>query len=201
MLGPLAPRGLGPLAQAQGSALLALDTFTGANGALTAHTPDFSANGNGWASLLGNSLQISSNKAVGLAGGNNSNTIDVGRANVTASVDFTFATGANFIELIIRAQDSANWLFLVWSSPANTWRIAQFVASSTTVLGTSSTQALVNGQTYALKISASETSLNAYVDNALVVSATTSQFQTKTKCGLYINTTSGTFDNFRVTSP
>jgi hypothetical protein len=174
-------------------AVLVWDTFTDTNGTLlTAHTPDRSPAP--WSAVSG-SLQINSNKCTGASG---SAIINTAQANISALVTITGTTGtAGFLA---RYLDSANYWELQASISTNEIKLWEQTSGVWSLRGASSVT-LNDANPHILRAILIGTSITFWADSITPLTYTSSSHLTNVKHGIKTNTTSTSFDNFKVTIP
>lgn len=173
------------------------DTFTRANGVIgTAET------GGAWTpSATSGVWSVASNKASCAKVDNvhNSTTLAIAQANVTVTVDLTLSATNNraLAGIVMRYADANNWLRVSLGkyTSTNDLFIQQFLAGSLTTLSDITTMGLVNGNTYALKVVISGTTITAFVDGVQKASASFNAGLTTQTYGLTMFAAAANFDD------
>lgn len=176
--------------------VLVSDTFDRANSTTTLGTAEV---GGVWKLDQGTSiLGISSNKAYPVYVNLDTTAyMDTGAANATISVDGVYA---GYLGINFRYVDTGSHLRLRLSSTG--LALFTLVGGVTTTIGSYAVTP-TTGNTYKLKVVANGNSIQCYLNDELVITATTAQFNTASKHGLiflkaYVTDTR--YDNFLVTS-
>lgn len=198
------------------SPYLSRDTFTDSDGTLiTNHTPD---DGPAWSVVsianIGDDLgdpDIQNNQlrftgeplTEGSTADGDAIIVDVGQADVTITVDWTPAVGVdNRNSVVMRYVDADNfWMFNVREPNADMNLFEK--SSGTTTARDTATKTWTEGQTYALKVVLSGTSITCYVDDVEVLSyasATAHETETKHGVGRNLGADETRMDNWEVTS-
>ncbi len=171
-----------------------LDTFTGADAtALESHTPDIDTVGGGWqlagyrtTDTPGGDGEILSNQ-LSLGTTNQGYVIDIGAADFDLSVDWYVAVGVDNRNLIVfRYNANGDMLYFQMREPQADWTLGQIVGDTITSLHTSA-YTWTEGATYTIRITASGNTITVYIQDALIVSDTITQFNTETKVGLMLS--------------
>ena len=186
-----------------------LDRFTDTDGVLIQnHTPDIDVEGGGWSVIHGVSLEILSNQLFVPGATDYSAAIDPGIADsyiITGKVITTDAINGFYARILFRTIDINNWLAFQIEGiipGVGAREITQRIAGVTTNLASSSPAPTGVG-TYEFKITVDGTLITCEdVTNSIVLTATTSQFQTEQLCGLgnHDGAPSLSFDDFRIES-
>lgn len=169
------------------------DTFTDVNGTLmTAHMPDVDKEAVGWQNTgfcgltAPNEVQIQNNKAV-LTTVTGGAVIEAGNSDVEMQVLWTASNAGadNRMNFYFRYVDVDNILMLFFRPTTNEVMIRSLAPGcSVTVLSTAAFTTNP-GQTYAIKIVAVGNQIDCWIDNVLIVSATTALYQSATKFGFH----------------
>lgn len=186
-----------------------LDRFTDTDAVLIQnHTPDIDVEGGGWSVISGLGLEILSNRLFIPSLTDASAVIDPGIADsyiITGKVIAAQAAGF-YARILFRTIDINNWLAFQLEgriAGVGAREITQRIAGVTTNLA-SSAPAPTGVGTYEFKITVDGTLITCEdVTNSIVLTATTSQFQTEQLCGLgnHEEAPALSFDDFRIESP
>lgn len=194
---------LGPLGRRVGGggpAVLLTDTFTGVDGTvLTSRTAD---TGQSYTAIFAPAPVLAGDKL--RSGGSNSSAVaDVGVADCTVTIDYTYATGELFSGLLLRATNSSNYWRLSYNqAAAPQWVLQERNGGANTTRATG-TLLLVNGQTYQLKAVLSGAAITFYIDSVQILTYASATFnQSVTRFGPFLHNiaTNARMDNFQVTT-
>lgn len=190
--------------------VLLLDHFTDANGiALTAHTMDV---GPGWVTTTGTWSITSDMAGDSLADGVVVHEVqsNAGQSDTTLTVSVVIPLTALCVcGVVFRLVDSSNYLaFFALTGTALTpqFRLSEFVGGVETHLATVA-GTYSPGDTLAIKVVTNGSSVICSVNGVVVITTTSTQFQTATKYGLFdfqstaLGFGDATWDNFEVTNP
>lgn len=178
--------------------LRAFDTFTRADNAASLGTAE---SGQTWTALVGTWGVLSSQaySATGVDGDFAS--LDVGVTDIDVSVQFGAINNTAYYGLCARLTDTSNFYRAEFGG-GNGIVIHKVVAGTVTSLGSAAASNVANT---VVRLRVVGTQLSAYVNGALLVSATDSQITSGTKLGLRRGsagtTPTMTFDNLTVTTP
>lgn len=170
-----------------------LDSFTGTNGTLlTDHSGETGATWANHPSYTG-TFQIASNRcrstlADGTVNGAfASGTPATAEYDVSASIVIVAASNAGALAsagLCGRMDESANTLYQASLTEGTGWRLHKFVGGSATQLGSTVSQTLSNGQSYAVKLEIREASKKLFVGGVEKISSTDNAITATGKAGV-----------------
>lgn len=196
-------------AAASGPTTYISDTFTRANADLHGVAPETTTGGATWAKIGGadGHIGVVSNKCKCTVSISSAcATVNAGHADFTLTVDLDYKSAGNFgvifrcstADPTIADQDSC-YVYALSSGALALWTT---VATTFVQIGSNVASVFTNGNTYAIKIVASGTTVSVYVDNVIKINAATvTANSSRTGVGMFFGSdTTTTIDNFLVTS-
>jgi hypothetical protein len=179
-------------------AVVLLDTFTRAAGSLNATTAN---TGQTWAtgtSCISFSIN-SSGQIAAMGGGDNYSAIATGKSDFTVSTDLTYAAGEQPLLVFRCPGDTTFGSFLAaWITDTAIYLGTKSTGAISTI--TSASYTFTGGNTYAVAVTCTGSDIYFRVNGSLVLSHSTSSYQSQTGVGFYKwNSSSSVWDNLTVT--